>query len=206
MEATLNGNILRAGAFALAAALTVTVTPELLPTAAPQNETSDAGARRQGSVTELLSLRTQPAAAQRSTRAKSARAAVPVKRTVSAAYRRAVLLNHRRDTVVRFARAQKGKWYSYGATGMKNFDCSGLTQRSMRAAGVKIPRTSRGQRGAGIRVASRNARIGDLVSYNGHVGILVGKWRMVDAPGTGRRVIERRVYKTGDLQFRRVIR
>jgi cell wall-associated NlpC family hydrolase len=46
---------------------------------------------------------------------------------------------------VRFALAQLGKPYRWGADGPKSFDCSGLVQTSYRAAGVHLPRVSRQQ-------------------------------------------------------------
>jgi cell wall-associated NlpC family hydrolase len=197
LEAILNGILRRAGMLAVAALVLVSA-PELLHRQ-PATPAPTANA-----VTQLLVLRPQPAAASRAT---SALRAQPVARKqLTKAQSRAALLTQRRASVVRFVRAQRGKWYQYGATGMRRFDCSGLTQRSMRAAGVKLPRTSGAQRRAGVRVSAGNARVGDLVSYNGHIGILVGKWTMVDAPGSGRRIVERRIYRGNGLQFRRVIR
>jgi cell wall-associated NlpC family hydrolase len=48
---------------------------------------------------------------------------------------------------VRFALAQLGKPYRWGATGPESFDCSGLVQTSYKAAGVGLPRVSRQQYG-----------------------------------------------------------
>jgi peptidoglycan DL-endopeptidase CwlO len=44
---------------------------------------------------------------------------------------------------VRFALAQLGKPYRWGADGPKSFDCSSLVQTAYRAAGVRLPRVSR---------------------------------------------------------------
>lgn len=182
-------------------------------------------------VTDLLALRARPAAASRSAfagrslldshservvtaggRTTVHRPTAQARRALTAAQRRMIVQKRRsakairaRIRVVAFARAQRGDWYQYGAEGPSRWDCSGLTRGSMRAAGVRLAHSSRSQANKGTRVSSRHARPGDLVVYDGHVGILSGRWRMVDAPGTGRRVVERTVYRSRSLQFRRVI-
>jgi cell wall-associated NlpC family hydrolase len=91
---------------------------------------------------------------------------------------------------VRFALAQRGKPYRWGAEGPAAFDCSGLTWAAWRAAGVAIPRTAAGQLGALPRVGGRLAP-GDLVIYRSrgpsgrHVAMVVGQGRMVEVPGRG---------------------
>ncbi|MFL6104330.1 MAG: NlpC/P60 family protein [Actinomycetes bacterium] len=95
---------------------------------------------------------------------------------------------------VRWALAQLGDPYRWGATGPDTFDCSGLTSSAYRAAGVGIPRVSRAQWGAGRHVAVANLLPGDLVFYADnpadpatihHVGMYIGNGLMVHAPHTG---------------------
>jgi cell wall-associated NlpC family hydrolase len=95
---------------------------------------------------------------------------------------------------VRWALAQLGDPYRWGAGGPDTFDCSGLTGSAYRAAGVAIPRVSRAQWGAGPHVAVANLLPGDLVFYADnpadpatihHVGIYIGNGLMVHAPHTG---------------------
>jgi hypothetical protein len=95
---------------------------------------------------------------------------------------------------VRWALAQLGDPYQWGATGPDRFDCSGLTSSAYRAAGVTIPRVSRAQWGAGPHVAVANLLPGDLVFYGDnpsnpatihHVGMYIGNGLMVHAPHTG---------------------
>jgi peptidoglycan DL-endopeptidase CwlO len=95
---------------------------------------------------------------------------------------------------VRWALAQLGDPYQWGATGPDRFDCSGLTSSAYRAAGVGIPRVSRAQWGAGPHVAVSNLLPGDLVFYADnprdpatihHVGMYIGNGLMVHAPHTG---------------------
>jgi cell wall-associated NlpC family hydrolase len=146
-------------------------------------------------VADLLAARGKQAAANRTARA-TRRAALA---------KRAGRLARARVRVVSYARAQKGEWYQYGGQGPSRWDCSGLTRRSMAVVGIHLARSSRAQARRGKRVAARHAQPGDLVVYDGHVGILSGRWRMVDAPGRGRRVVERKIYRDSSLQFRRVI-
>ena len=95
---------------------------------------------------------------------------------------------------VRWALAQLGDPYRWGATGPDSFDCSGLTSSAYAAAGVSIPRVSRAQWGAGPHVAVANLLPGDLVFYADnprdpatihHVGMYIGNGLMVHAPHTG---------------------
>jgi cell wall-associated NlpC family hydrolase len=92
---------------------------------------------------------------------------------------------------VRYALGQLGKPYQWGAEGPDRYDCSGLVQRSYRAAGIRLPRVSRHQYGAGQRVPLAALQAGDLVFYAKdtrdrrtiyHVGMYLGAGRMVEAP------------------------
>jgi cell wall-associated NlpC family hydrolase len=91
---------------------------------------------------------------------------------------------------VAFALGQRGKPYRWGAQGPHAYDCSGLTWAAWRAAGVAIPRTAAGQLAA-LPGARGRLQPGDLVIYpsNGpsrrHVAMVVGRGRMVEAPGRG---------------------
>jgi hypothetical protein len=95
---------------------------------------------------------------------------------------------------VRWALAQLGDPYQWGAAGPDRFDCSGLTSSAYRAAGVTIPRVSRAQWGAGPHVAVDRLLPGDLIFYGDnpsnpasihHVGMYIGNGLMVHAPHTG---------------------
>jgi peptidoglycan DL-endopeptidase CwlO len=91
---------------------------------------------------------------------------------------------------VAFALAQRGKPYRWGAQGPHAYDCSGLTWAAWQAAGVAIPRTAAGQLAGLPRVRGR-LRPGDLLIYRTdgpsrrHVAMVVGRGRMVEAPGRG---------------------
>jgi hypothetical protein len=91
---------------------------------------------------------------------------------------------------VAFALHQRGKPYRWGAEGPRAFDCSGLTWAAWRAAGIAIPRTAAGQL-AGLPRVRGQLRPGDLLIYRStgpthrHVAMVVGRGRMVEAPGRG---------------------
>jgi cell wall-associated NlpC family hydrolase len=94
---------------------------------------------------------------------------------------------------------QKGDPYRYGAEGPERFDCSGLVQYSYGRAGLRLPRTSRGQARHARRIRRRKMRPGDLMFFHTrrgrvyHVAIFTGWSRahnrlMVHAPSPGTRV------------------
>jgi cell wall-associated NlpC family hydrolase len=94
---------------------------------------------------------------------------------------------------VRFAMAQVGKAYSYGAAGPNAYDCSGLTMRAWGTAGVGLPHSSGAQQGSGTRISESELQPGDLVFYYSpvsHVGMYIGNGLIVNAlnPGAGVRV------------------
>jgi cell wall-associated NlpC family hydrolase len=99
----------------------------------------------------------------------------------------------RAAAAVKFAMAQVGKAYVYGAAGPNAYDCSGLTMRAWGAAGVGLPHSSSAQQGYGTRVSESELQPGDLVFYYSpvsHVGMYIGNGLIVNAlnPGAGVRV------------------
>ncbi|MGV9305356.1 C40 family peptidase [Nonomuraea sp. NPDC003727] len=95
------------------------------------------------------------------------------------------------------AKKQIGDPYRFGGTGPGAFDCSGLVQYSWAKAGIKIPRVTYSQY-ARIKKKVRwsDLKPGDLMFFRGkgHVGMYVGKGRMVHSPSTGKTV---RIEKLG---------
>ena len=96
---------------------------------------------------------------------------------------------------VRWALAQLGDPYRWGATGPDDLRLLGADQlRPTGPPGSAIPRVSRAQWGAGPHVAVANLLPGDLVFYADnpgdpatihHVGMYIGNGLMVHAPHTG---------------------
>lgn len=92
---------------------------------------------------------------------------------------------------VAFARAQIGKPYKWGATGPSSFDCSGLVQQAYKSVGISLPRTTAGMVLIGSPVSKKNLQIGDLVFPDpGHVQLYSGNGNVVEAPRTGEKVRE----------------
>ncbi|MBC2865680.1 C40 family peptidase [Streptomyces mexicanus] len=92
---------------------------------------------------------------------------------------------------VKFATAQIGKPYEWGAEGPRTYDCSGLTSQAWAAAGRPIPRTSQEQWKRLPHVAVQDMRPGDLIIYfddASHVALYVGGGTIVHAPRPGRTV------------------
>ncbi|MGH8866967.1 MAG: C40 family peptidase [Actinomycetes bacterium] len=94
------------------------------------------------------------------------------------------------DRAVDYALAQRSDSYRTGGDGPRAYDCSGLTWRSYREAGVRIPRVSDDQyRNGGRTVPMSERQAGDLVFWteNGrasgiyHVGLLVDRNQVVEA-------------------------
>ena len=96
-------------------------------------------------------------------------------------------------TAVRFAAAQVGKPYRYGGAGPHGYDCSGLTSSAWRAAGRRIPRTTRAQFYSLPRVQGP-LRPGDLVyrtTRSGrpyHAAVYAGGGRVIVARRSGTRI------------------
>jgi cell wall-associated NlpC family hydrolase len=89
------------------------------------------------------------------------------------------------EIVLATARKQLGKPYRYGAVGPSSFDCSGFTMYAWAAAGVHLPHNSGAQRAATKSVPLDKMKPGDLVFSSGHVGLYIGKGRMIHSPQTG---------------------
>ena len=90
--------------------------------------------------------------------------------------------------IVATARTQLGVKYVWGGTSPnKGLDCSGLTQYCHKVVGISIPRVSGDQRLHGKSIGSdpKNALPGDVICYQGHVGIYIGNNQMIHAPQTG---------------------
>ncbi|WP_456268582.1 C40 family peptidase [Kushneria sp. AK178] len=107
----------------------------------------------------------------------------PISEQQDLSIERVLVMNHARDAL--------GTPYKYGGTTPAGMDCSGLTQASLMAAGIEIPRTSQQQFDALEHID--RARPGDLMFFGSggsvsHVGIYMGNNRMIHAPGSGRQV------------------
>jgi cell wall-associated NlpC family hydrolase len=122
-----------------------------------------------------------PAAARAATPA-AAPAAAPAALVTSST------VSGRAAQAVRYAYAQLGKRYRYGAAGAITFDCSGLTMRAWAAAGVSLSHNAAAQYASTHHVARSALQPGDLVFFGRpihHVGIYIGGGKFIEAPYTG---------------------
>ncbi|MEP6696108.1 MAG: NlpC/P60 family protein [Pseudonocardiales bacterium] len=102
------------------------------------------------------------------------------------------------NAAISYARQQLGLPYQWGGNGPQHgdagFDCSGLTQSSYAAGGLKLPRTAMGEFFAGpVLPPGTDLRPGDLVFYGTlwrvhHVGLYIGRQVMIHAPTFGQPV------------------
>jgi murein DD-endopeptidase len=79
--------------------------------------------------------------------------------------------------------------YRWGGTSpASGFDCSGLVYWAYGKLGVEVPHSSYALAGIGRRVGRPRLRPGDVLVFSGygHVGLYVGRGRMVHAPNSGR--------------------
>lgn len=94
------------------------------------------------------------------------------------------------NAIVEKAKQYLGNPYVYGGTDLNNgTDCSGFTQGIYAQFGASIPRTTYTQVAAGQNVGTdlANAKVGDLLIFDGHAGIYMGNNQMIHAssPETG---------------------
>jgi murein DD-endopeptidase len=96
-----------------------------------------------------------------------------------------------RGSVVRLALSMVGVQYRYGgADPAEGFDCSGLVYYAYASNGHAVPRTSRAQFDAALKIPFDQATQGDLLFFKdqeslSHVGIYLGDGRFVHAPSSG---------------------
>jgi cell wall-associated NlpC family hydrolase len=77
-----------------------------------------------------------------------------------------------------------------GSSPSGGFDCSGLVYWAYGRLGVPVPHSSYALYGLGRNVAMSRLRSGDVLFFSGlgHVGLYIGRGRMVHAPNSGRTV------------------
>ncbi|QYC40560.1 Murein DD-endopeptidase MepH precursor [Nonomuraea coxensis DSM 45129] len=125
------------------------------------------------------------------TSSKSAKTAKAVKTARSAKARKVARQQAKAHRAVAVAKNQIGDPYRYGGTGPGSFDCSGLVQYAWKKAGVRLPRVASSQFArTRTKVSWKKLKPGDLMFFSGlgHVGMYVGKGKMIHSPRTGERV------------------
>lgn len=97
---------------------------------------------------------------------------------------------------VKFACAQIGKPYVWGAEGPNSYDCSGLMLAAWAKAGVSLPHNAAQQSRVTKDVSRADLRAGDLVFYYSdihHVGMYVGGGWVVHASQAGQPIKMKKV-------------
>jgi cell wall-associated NlpC family hydrolase len=99
--------------------------------------------------------------------------------------------NTRGSIALKYALAQVGDIYVWAAAGPTRWDCSGLTMRSYKQAGVSLPHSSRIQIKYGKSISASSLKPGDLLFFGkpiSHVSMYMGGGKMVQAPRPGKKV------------------
>ncbi|MGC4937539.1 C40 family peptidase [Kribbella sp. DT2] len=114
------------------------------------------------------------------------------------------------SAAVAFALSQLGDPYVWAATGPDSWDCSGLTMKAWKKAGVALPHYSVAQYEQVRHISEDELRPGDLIFWAEnsndpgtifHVAMYLGGGRMVHAPRTGRPVTIDSIYYWEDPDF-----
>jgi cell wall-associated NlpC family hydrolase len=103
------------------------------------------------------------------------------------------------ERVLSVVSSRRGSPYSYGASGPRRFDCSGLTMWTFRKLGRRLPHSSSAQYGRTKHIRASARRPGDLVFFHDgggiyHVAIYAGHNKIWHAPYSGTRVRKERLW------------
>lgn len=99
-----------------------------------------------------------------------------------------------------------------GASPESGFDCSGLVRWTYGRLGLELPHSSYALHELGRSVARSRLERGDLLFFSGlgHVGVYLGRGRMVHAPQSGRHVevveLAGSYYDRGLVSARRLVK
>lgn len=117
------------------------------------------------------------------------------------------------EHAARIALRAVGVPYRWGGTSpASGFDCSGLVYWAYGRLGVEVPHSSYALAAIGRRIGRSHLKPGDVLIFSGygHVGLYVGRGRMVHAPRSGRLVetvhLARSYYGSRIVVARRITR
>ncbi len=114
------------------------------------------------------------------------------------------------EDIVAYAKNYLGYRYVYGTAGPNTFDCSGFTSYVYKHFGYYLNRTSYGQRSNGTYVKKSQLKAGDILCFNGHVGLYIGNGKFIHAENhnTGVKIssLSQTYYKNNYVMARRIIK
>lgn len=124
---------------------------------------------------------------------------------VSRSARAVMTRSQKIEKVIKYAMAQRGDRYQWGASGPNRWDCSGLVSTAFKkGAGKSLPHFTGGIQKKGYKVAKKNLKRGDIIfPQHGHVGIYLGNGKMIHASSSKGKIVVAKVY--GFYTARRVI-
>lgn len=104
--------------------------------------------------------------------------------------------SYRINAVIKYAMAQRGDRYKWGATGPNAYDCSGLVVRSLKKGAAKnLPHYTGALLKKGKKIKRSQLQKGDLVfPSKHHVGIYIGGNKMIVASTGAGKVKIQKVY------------
>lgn len=108
--------------------------------------------------------------------------------------------------VASYAAQFVGNPYAYGGTSLTNgADCSGFVMAVYARFGVSLPHSSSGDRSVGTAVSVSDMQAGDIVCYNGHVGIYAGNGSIINAANPSKGITYTNVNYSPIVSVRRVL-
>mgnify|MGYP000413406058 FL=1 len=110
------------------------------------------------------------------------------------------------QAIVDYACQFIGNPYVWGGTSLTNgADCSGFVQSVFAHFGISLPRTTWDMENVGTPVSYDQAIAGDIILYDGHVGIYMGDGQIVNAINSSRGIGILPATYTSIITVRRVI-
>lgn len=110
------------------------------------------------------------------------------------------------QAIVDYACQFIGNPYVWGGTSLTDgADCSGFVQSVFAHFGISLPRTTYDQINAGVEVSYDQAMPGDLICYDGHIGIYIGNGQIVNAQNPEQGIGISPATYTAILSVRRIV-
>jgi cell wall-associated NlpC family hydrolase len=110
------------------------------------------------------------------------------------------------QAVVDYAVQFVGNPYVWGGESLtKGADCSGFVKAVYAQFGISLPHSSYSLRYEGYAISEKDLQPGDIICYNGHVGIYIGDGKMVHASSEKTGIIISPYNYRKPIAFRRIL-